>query len=305
MSFDHLTIPELLDELTKYPGYESKSQIKSMIAYRYQLKTADVRKKDILKTIHKVHNKLLKVKKLKTFDYFEALPEELQADILSRDVLKKSPYISKSSNKVTKTNLCQLSITNQEIINYVERESPENIYLFLLKAVNIENKFVVNKFNLNPGKKIQYRCLFEAVKLKYDMITIDYVHLGFFEFKDLISPCEPDLLSSYFIYQNRLSCQHLPNYAKNQIIKILKLKNSPKSSYVDLLSWYMYLRTNLLRFPVQLLKNDYINYEVFLDDKDHILTIEPYMEIETMLNKLKLDTEHLYNQLLYHINQLS
>lgn len=254
---------------------------------------------------------------LKNFDYFDQLPEELQSDILSRDIkiLRQSPYISKLTDKATKNIKCQLEITITEFENYIKDVAPEYVYLFpALSGLRPTTKFNVNKCTLiqyptlNNNYERKYNMLIEWIILKNGVATTSQKLIdNTSPLINLILKSEYDVITSYFIYNRRESCDK-PHYAKNQVVKLLKLKRDTidVNDYINLLSWYLYLHTNLLRFPVLLNKHNYFDYKVFLDDKGNIIMIESVNEITSseLIMQLQNDTTMLYQQLLSQLQKL-
>lgn len=262
-------------------------------------------------------------KQLKEFSYFDQLPEDLQSEIFSQELstLKRSPYISKFTNKATTQKLCQLAITNIELMAYVHDVVPEKLYVFP-SGLRPTTKFNVNKFHLiqppllKNDYQLGYNSLIEWISVINNVVTLHYEYVGndVSRFNNLvIGNIESDLLTSYYIYKRRISCQNIPNYAKNQILKKLQLESLKiKNNYVELLYWYMYLRTNLLSFPIQLLKNPYFDYKVTMDNKGNITSIDHNLgnqiikadEGFEILIDLKTSCDALYNQLLQQLNGL-
>lgn len=188
-------------------------------------------------------------------------------------------------------------------------------YIFFLgPGLRESTKFNVNKFYL-----VQYPILNN--KPGYNVI-IDWIHYSptntiitksdykktdpiIYHTTEILTRCgiEYDLLSCYHIYNNRLSDKN--KTAKNKILAMLALRKlSINTSYYSILAWYMYLRTNLVQFPVKLPKNKYFEHTITLDTDDNIILIEPYAEKEAFMNELTLQCSLLYQQLLKQINRL-
>lgn len=238
---------------------------------------------------------------------FDQLPGDVQAEIFNKDMSlsRKSPYISKSINRSTNQNICQLPISSQEVVNYV------NTYVFLVGGTRESTKFNVNKNylvkyptnNQPAGYYIMVEWIYlnpnNTINLKFDYNNTDFFRRA----AEAQRVLEYDLLTSYHIYNNRLSC-NIPFYAKNKVINILNSKQVDlNTSYVKLLSWYMYLRTNLDQFPVLLPKNNYFDYKVTMD-KDNIILVEPYINPVELMNQLKSQCQHMYQLLLKQLNLL-
>ena len=240
---------------------------------------------------------------LKSFEFFEQLPEDLQTDIYSRNALKRSPTISKTANKVTKNKLCELNITKKEFLNYIHEFIPLTAYAIPYVT---KSKYNITKFLLMiyPSVNTELKYIYNAQLIKKDdmnIVTIRQIEEIFNTVNfDYMSESEYDLLTSYFIYKRRKSCQHIPNYAKNQILKLLKLnQNKNKNTYIDELKWYMYLRTNLSQFPYELPKNEYYDYVITVDDKENIMDDTKFIMLQ-----LQEDNNQLYQALLDQINKL-
>ena len=240
---------------------------------------------------------------VKSFEFFEQLPEDLQTDIYSRNLytLKRSPTISKIANKVTKNKLCELNITKKEFLNYIHEVIPHTAYAIPYVT---KSKYNITKFLLMiyPSVNTELKYIYNLQLIEKDMniVTLsqreDMMKVNF----DYMSESEYDLLTSYFIYKRRKTCQHIPNYAKNQILKLLKLnQNKNKNTYIDELKWYMYLRTNLSQFPYELPKNEYYDYVITVDDKENITDDTKFMMLQ-----LQEDNNQLYQALLDQINKL-
>lgn len=302
-SYDHLTIPELLDELQQYPEYANKSTIKSKIATKYGIRLKEVRKADILNTLYHV-----------TQFNMSQLPGELQSEIFKQDLslLRRSPYISKSIKQSVKQELCQTTITLQEVVDYADTVVPEKVYIFPLSGLRPTTKFNVNKYYLvqypSSTKPSGYNVMIEWIDYINNVISLSY---KYFNQLNTIKPdsirkdTTYDLLTCYHVYHRRASCT-IKDYAKNKVIHLLKSKQVDlnRVKYIDLLVWYMYLRTNLQQFPVQLDKNPYFDYKVTVDDQDNIITIEPFTEPFKLISDLKTQCMIMYQQLLQQLNLL-
>lgn len=253
---------------------------------------------------------------------FDLLPGDVQAEIFNKDISlsRKSPYISKSISRATNQNVCQLPILLQEIINYINTFVPEKIYVFLVGGIRPQTKFNVNKHYLvrhpKDNQPAGYHAMIDWITL-FDNNTVDMrsnyktdmvvFNTQFFRIaEDAKRVFEYDLLTMYNIYNNRLSCkQHA--YAKNKVIATLRSKQldlNKNVPYTMLLPWYMYLRTNLLQFPVQLPINNYFDYKVTMDEDDNIILVEPYMEPRELIGELKSQCNDMYQLLLKQLNLL-
>lgn len=245
--------------------------------------------------------------KLETFHQFEQLPLELQTDIYNRniDTLVHSSVLSTTSNKATKDVLCGLEITNKEYIKYINVMAPERTYAFpynLQKSKFNATKFILDRHpqnNLLP----EYRWSNITINIYDNLIVIDE-HIGInilFNDRDIL-PSKYDLLTSYFIYRRRKTCQHIPNYAKKQVLSLLTLKYKQvhgEQNYISLLGWYFYLRANLTQFPYELPKNEYYNYVVAVDTQGNITN-----DADDILIQLYDDCDVLYKALLEQLTKL-
>lgn len=246
-------------------------------------------------------------KKLKTFHQFEQLPLELQEDIYGRnvDTLKHSIILSKTSNKATKNRLCGLEITSQEYIKYLHKVMPDKTYAFPYPTSLLESIFNVTKFILykypRQDTETTYKYSADCIKHKNNIVTVFNVS-GSYMLSNIL-PSEYDLLTSYFIYKRRQSCQHLQNYAKNQILKLLTQKHKDvQNNYVGLLSWYFYLRANLSQFPYELPFNKYYDYIIAIDKKGNIIDIID--DTEQLLIQLQSYCNDFYEALLEQLHKL-
>lgn len=248
--------------------------------------------------------------KVYTFNQFEQLPEELQAEIYSQDksTLIKSKLVSKSSQKVVKNKLCDFKITNKEFINYVKNFLPETVFAMPYKKVLIDtgstSKFNVTKFTLKDyptiNKKLSYYFTINTIEIENKLVIFGSRHSAYNFEEDKLVESEYDLITAYLIYNQRKLCQTIPNYAKNQVIKLLTLKQQQiQDKYIDLLGWYFYLRTNLSQFHYELHRNEYYNYVVTVDDKGDITN-----DTEHLLEQLQYDCQELYNVLLNYLHKL-
>ncbi len=239
---------------------------------------------------------------------FEQLPEELQIMILSVDeaTLKLTPYISKNIYKICLRALSHIKISISEMIHYINHYSPNSIHILSIYD-ELEKKYVVATLTLiDPATecnkyKFKYRMVSETVIINNDHVSLTHtIYDGVVSkfHKTTHTKTELDFLTQYFIYQLRISCHTLSSYAKNKIINRLKLYKNPLdlNCYVDLLSWYMYLRTNLLRFPVTLKRNYYYDYKIIVDNKGYTNDV--------IFETLKTDCHYLYKQLLEQIDKL-
>lgn len=269
---------------------------------------------DMLKHGHQTRSKNTYIKTLNNEQFnIELLPEDVQAEIFKDTaLLKKSPYISKTISQSTNQQLCQLAITPQEVIHYVNTYVPEKIYFFLLSGLKSSTKFGVNKFYLvqypNLNEKAQYEYMTEWIYHRSNNIKVrsEYTPDRNIVAQDIFwRELDYDLLTCYNILTDRLSCKQ-PSYAKNKVITKLKSKqvDIDNANYTDLLVWFMYLRTNLLQFPVKIPNNKYFNYVVTVNDKNNIILIEPYIEESKFINGLKSECNTMYQQLLKQLNLL-
>lgn len=235
-----------------------------------------------------------------TFYYFTKLPYELQSYIFSINavILKLSPYISTSVLKVCKEALGNCKIDIKEFKQYITSIVPEHVYIYKY----IDEICIINKLWLiqPPLLKNQYRFVYknsvETIKIEDNNIVMmyDYMDKNIANFDTKSGQYQHDLLTQYFIYQSRLSLQDVHCYAQNKIINNLILTKSQYdlSHMIDLLSWYMYLRTNLLQFPVKLQRNQYYDYKIM--DNDPVV-----------ITQLTKDCDVLYKQLYQQLKQLS
>ena len=199
---------------------------------------------------------------LKEFTSFTNLPEDLQNYILMENDIVKSQRLSPSINKFTKNTyynqLCDKPITGQEITQYIKNYYPDKVYIF----TNSEEMLInVRKYISVHDDGYGYAHINEHIKKKG--LTYKYNHVGG-EFKISITDNEvfTDLLSMYFIYQQR-HCESIrAHYAKNKVLQSLDdyYHTIDFTSYASTIRWYLYLRTNLQQFPVLLPKNDFIKY---------------------------------------------
>lgn len=117
---------------------------------------------------------------------------------------------------------------------------------------------------------------------------------------------ELDLLTQYIIYKDR-NCDYLKShFSRNLILNHLKNKYNElyKINYKSLMMLYVYLKVNLLNFPVKI-PNQFLNREVTIDDDGNIVSIEPPdINSEELLFLIKNTVDDLYNRLLKFINMI-
>ena len=234
-----------------------------------------------------------------TFYNFEKLPYELQVMIFNHADIKLSPYISKNIYKICLDALGNIRLNINEVNKYIQKFSPEYIAIFTIYDDTSKIKYRIVKLWLNQSPTIANQYTFNYRKMREEIEVVDNnVYLSRYsdaviinKGKDSHNPkSHNDLLNQYFIYKLRTSCQSLSNYAKNKVIN--KLKNYSKqldlNHRLGLLSWYMFLRTNLLLFPVRLETNRYFDMDINGNGTNQ-------------LDALKIDCQHLYQQLLHQI----
>ena len=262
------------------------------------------------------------------FEQFTSLPTELQSENLSeyKNVLSKTPTISKQVKNITKqsflTDICTLPINHKEIKNYLKKYSVDSLIYFYNE--NLPGRVVhmaamkyvlVDADNTNT---LTYNLNFEVIDsennvLKYNIIKDDdlYHKIHKIERKEL------DLITQYYIYKER-KCDSLQlNFSKNLILNHLRNKYNQyyKNNYQSLLCLYLYWRVNLQNFPVKLLKNVFLNYNVVIDTDDNIVEIQPLgiedppladgnIMIQELMTIIKSRVDELYQLLLKEINKL-
>jgi hypothetical protein len=120
---------------------------------------------------------------------------------------------------------------------------------------------------------------------------------------------ELDLITQYYIYKERQCDIIQPNFSKTFILNHLKNKYDQyyNNNYRSLLMLHLYLRVNLQNFPVKLLQNVFLNYNIVVDKNGDIAIIKPLRGniMDTTLMKLvKNKVDELYQLLLREINKL-
>ena len=250
------------------------------------------------------------------FNYMTQLPYELQSEIYSEynNNLIQSQSVNKLSRNITKQaflqQICTKPITRREINEYL-RNLPDHLYFFYQEIE--ENRTIhmgVMKYNvieIITLDEYQYNLSFEMVITDYDTHTVTYnviqrnvITKDQFDHHDR----EPDLLTQYFIYRNRHCDNIKQEFSKHKILTILQNKYNQlyKNDYVSLLSFYLYIRVNLLRFPVQLPKNIFINYIV--TDTIVIDVSGLSVSYEQVMIDLYDQVNILYDELVKQINKL-
>lgn len=243
-------------------------------------------------------------KKITTFPYFEQLPLELQTDIYGRhkSTLINSPKVSKMSNKATKDILCNLEITNKEFIQYIYKNKPYVLYAFPYPNLfsNNKNKFGVTKFkHIVLPKRIKYKYAYISVDDNMvEVVTFRHDGTNFKNINFLAS--EFDLFTSYLIYKERQTCQHIQNYAKKQVIKLLtNKKQNIQNNIISILGWYIYLETNLKQFAYELDDHylfDYDGISIEMDEKGNAIEYELQLQLYDICDVLYQDLlERLQN----------
>lgn len=227
-----------------------------------------------------------------------SLPLELQEDIFSRDynTLIQCSFLNNACNKVVVHILSRLNIDNKEFIKYAKKIQINMAYAFPI--YDKENVGLnITKLNLLtlPTEKtvLSYNYLVNSIRIIEDDVVFGQNTYGNISLSDIMLESEYDLLTSYFIYRKRLSCcSFIHNYAKKQTLKLLHTRHKNViSDYVSLLSWYLYLRANLTRFPYELPINKYFNLTVHVDDT-------------TLIKELQQECDTLYHVLLEYIDKL-
>lgn len=254
---------------------------------------------------------------------FKTLPPELQSIILSEnvDVLEKTPILTREMIKIVKqpylSEICTKPISKKEIELYVNKYMPEHIYYFSHENIRILHltamKFTLKDVNL---PEYTYSVSWELVEeeeniLTYQIIGGDDQDTNVLKQGDSLVKyaidLELDLLTQYHIYRDR-NCDKLKiNFSRNLILNHLvnKYKTLYELNYKSLLILYVYLKVNLLYFPVKIPKGLYLNVVVTIDNNNDIINIEDNLITpENLLLAIKNDVDYLYKELTKQINML-
>lgn len=252
---------------------------------------------------------------MKSFNYFNNLPSELQSKIYSENErnLIDAQLISKSSKYITQNDflnqICSKKITETEIKHYINNYIPGHIYFFYNDEFERNISMGVMKYNLidqDGSDDYQYYLSFDYIE------TIDDLISYFIQMKGVVTKNDfkyyyrdPDLLTKYFIYKNRLCDRIQPGFSKKQILNELKEKYNQYyiKDYDSLLDLYLYIKTNLLNFPVLIPKNIFIDYQVDVHKLD-VLTNGKKLTYDQLMSTLIDQVDILYIKLIEEINKL-
>lgn len=254
--------------------------------------------------------------KLNEFNSFQQLPTELQSLIFSEDdaMLIQSQMVNKFSRKITQQafvqNICNKPISNQEIENYISHYLPEHIYFFYedrrSNAPNIVHMGAM-KYTLIDADNIKdytYHLTYEIIEQVEHLMTYTIVKSKEYKKIPLYKDRTPDLLTTYFIYKNRKCDDIKANFSKNKILTLLQSKYDKLyiDNYISLLSLYLYIKVNLLCFPV-LVTNPFIGY-LITDDTIIKTPNNINLKYEDFINDLFVNIDQLYEILITQINKL-
>lgn len=281
---------EVLKKLQQFPDYKGLSQ-------------AQISKKlgnNVQSFRNKYHQLELKYSK---FDYFEQLPQELQAGILSATVptLKHSQVLNKSMSHNLHLSqnfynqFCDLPWSVKEMRKYLNKTRPEKI-LFFHKSENRTQEFYLRNNNGN----------YKYIDINIENGQIYYINGAIaVRINELsIKLYDIDLFHMYHIYKLR-QCETIkPGYSKAKVLEALDhFYNTRKGEdYKSLMFIFLYLHGNLKQFNQSVPKNEY-KYYVISDDED-----TTYGKDQLTINELKYridqQCQDMYEQLVSTITKL-
>lgn len=255
---------------------------------------------------------------------FKTLPPELQSIILSEnlDVLGKTPLLTRDMLKIVKqpflNEICNKPISRKEIELYVDKYMPEHIYYFYHENIRIIHlaamKFTLKDVDINT-LQCTYYITWDVVEEEENILTYQII-AGKKTKNNVLTQGDPmvkygidlelDLLTQYHIYRDRNCDQLKINFSRNLILKHLmnKYKTLYQLNYKSLLTLYVYLKVNLLNFPVKIAKGPYLNIAVTVDNNNDIILINGNITPENLMLAIKNDVDYLYNELTKQINML-
>ncbi len=247
------------------------------------------------------------------FPQFEKLPPELQKEILTWDRFTAASALRIASKypALLAKDVCENSITNREIAQYL---SKHNVYQFMLfepasrkikpKYTDTSNLSVTTLYNLSyPDIYSTIRITGEAYFPRYEYsgikagVSRDHSFLLSYLAKEKSITYYPDVLTAYRIYLNRKPCQ-TANYAKNAtrvyFNDIVQYHTDLGGRYlVDLYCylaghvWILHLDINISKHPftLSLDRNGQIVYLCKADQAN----LES--GIEMMINKIQINID--------------
>lgn len=188
-----------------------------------------------------------------------------------------------------------------------------NIFIFFYEDRRSEAPNIIHmgamKFNLidaDDVKNYTYKLTYEIIEQVDNRMNYAIIKYKTYNKITLIQDRTPDLLTTYFIYRNRKCDDIKSQFSKNKILTLLQSRYDQlyTDDYTSLLSLYLYIKVNLVRFPVLIALNPFLGDLITDDTKIKITKNNIEIKYEDFINDLFINVDQLYEMLITQINKL-
>src|SRR5437868_9840229 len=236
------------------------------------------------------------------FYYFLALPDEIQAVILSYDrrILKRSMCICKAMAlsppliSMVYHEFCHSKLGGSEIYRYFHFHKPDFVMVYKKDHFNCMFKNDMNNCNNNNNTSYGNKYIYLD---NYGNRTMMRSGTGFCQTIDLQHYVTFDVINIFHMFKNRNGETLKPGYNQAKTKDTLKqFYDTIQDTYRSLLVMFLYLKINLALFHLKPYKNTY-RYFIVDESKENNLYGPDKQTVHELTFQLKHQCDDMFQQL--------